>query len=201
MDFPLILQLDKAGLPHKWITYEKAVYYICKDLVLWVGGADEHTVRGGTNRITGTQSTLSVNTVMSIDGIARAKTGTYKPIVSNQILFRRDLRKCAYCGQTYPEAMLTCDHIIPRTHGGKNEWMNVISSCKPCNSGKSDRSLAQCGLTLLYDPYIPTRHEYMMLRHTQLLDDQYDFLVRHINPTSRVVELFSDRMLHRKKDQ
>ena len=34
-ELPLVLQLDVAGNPHSWITYEKAAYYVTKGLVAW----------------------------------------------------------------------------------------------------------------------------------------------------------------------
>ena len=31
---------------------------------------------------------------------------------------------------------LTLDHVIPKSHGGKTNWLNVTTSCKQCNSDK-----------------------------------------------------------------
>lgn len=33
---------------------------------------------------------------------------------------------------------LTLDHVVPRSRGGKTNWLNVCTSCKECNSNKGD---------------------------------------------------------------
>jgi 5-methylcytosine-specific restriction endonuclease McrA len=34
--------------------------------------------------------------------------------------------------------LLTLDHVVPRSHGGKTNWLNVCTSCKECNSEKGN---------------------------------------------------------------
>ena len=43
---------------------------------------------------------------------------------------------CHYCGQKFPSAQLTMDHIVPLIRGGKTTRGNVVPSCKECNSRK-----------------------------------------------------------------
>ena len=56
-------------------------------------------------------------------------------------IFKRDSFKCSYCGATADAVALHVDHIIPVSKGGTNDFMNLITSCIPCNAGKSDRQL------------------------------------------------------------
>lgn len=56
-------------------------------------------------------------------------------------VFKRDSFKCQYCGKSAPDVILNVDHISPVSKGGKNDVMNLTTSCKDCNSGKSDRLL------------------------------------------------------------
>lgn len=66
-----------------------------------------------------------------------------KPI-SNKLrfeVFKRDKFQCQYCGKSSPEVILECDHISPVSKGGGNDIMNLVTSCRECNSGKSDRTL------------------------------------------------------------
>lgn len=53
-------------------------------------------------------------------------------------VFKRDLFKCQYCGQSAPEVILNVDHILAVANGGDNSIMNLITSCFKCNNGKSD---------------------------------------------------------------
>lgn len=56
-------------------------------------------------------------------------------------VFKRDSFKCQYCGESSPEVVLEVDHIHPVSKGGENDILNLITSCRSCNAGKSDRTL------------------------------------------------------------
>jgi hypothetical protein len=57
-------------------------------------------------------------------------------------VFKRDSFTCQYCGASAPNVVLQVDHIKPVASGGTNDLLNLITSCQPCNSGKSDRELS-----------------------------------------------------------
>lgn len=57
-----------------------------------------------------------------------------------QAVFERDEFTCVYCGAKDP---LACDHVIPRSRGGRNEMSNLVTACRPCNSSKRDRLLSE----------------------------------------------------------
>ena len=58
-------------------------------------------------------------------------------------VFKRDNFKCHYCGMSAPDVVLNVDHIDPVSNGGENNILNLITSCRDCNSGKSDRLLSE----------------------------------------------------------
>lgn len=57
-------------------------------------------------------------------------------------VFKRDSFKCQYCGRSAPEVILEVDHIIPVAEGGKDEMLNLITSCRDCNRGKGKAKLS-----------------------------------------------------------
>lgn len=61
-------------------------------------------------------------------------------------VFKRDSFTCQYCGNKAPEIILEVDHINPVAKGGKNEILNLITSCFSCNRGKSDRVLSDLSI-------------------------------------------------------
>ena len=63
-----------------------------------------------------------------------------KPSLRFAIL-QRDNFKCRYCGHSGMETELEVDHINPRANGGKDDEANLVTSCKPCNRGKSTKVL------------------------------------------------------------
>ena len=74
-----------------------------------------------------------------------ANTATKRVSISKRLrfeVFKRDGFQCQYCGAVPPSVLLQCDHIEPVAKGGKTESDNLITSCQPCNSGKSDRRLS-----------------------------------------------------------
>lgn len=183
---PLILTLDVHGLPHRWVTWQHAVFYYAKDLVAWSIGDHTFTFFGGTSRTSGRRSEISANSIIAIKGKALAnKTLFQVPPLSNRELFHRDRHICAYCGGDFSGSRLTRDHIRPVSQGGRDTWMNVVTACRHCNQLKSGRTPEQAHMMLLYTPYVPNKAEYLILCNRNILADQMDFLARHIPAQSR----------------
>ena len=63
---------------------------------------------------------------------------------SKSNILLRDDYKCQYCGVgATKSSILTIDHVIPRSKGGKMEWNNVVAACSPCNQAKSNKILSK----------------------------------------------------------
>lgn len=75
---------------------------------------------------------------------------------SRDALRIRDRGICAYCGHLcWGEG--TVDHVVPKAHGGKSEWLNVIWACRRCNETKRDRTPEQAAMPILHGAlYAPT---------------------------------------------
>ncbi|MEU4502616.1 HNH endonuclease [Streptomyces sp. NPDC024089] len=56
-------------------------------------------------------------------------------------ILRRDDHTCRYCGATAPGAPLRVDHVTPVALGGADTPDNLVTSCEPCNSGKSSATV------------------------------------------------------------
>lgn len=66
-------------------------------------------------------------------------------------ILTRDKHTCAYCGGK----ATTIDHILPRSRGGGDTWMNLIAACTSCNGFKRDRTPDEAGMRLRWQPYVP----------------------------------------------
>src|SRR4051812_31500071 len=64
----------------------------------------------------------------------------------------RDRHRCAYCGRRGD----TVDHVVPRSRGGRDTWLNTVSACSRCNNRKRDRTPEEAGMAMLYAPRVPT---------------------------------------------
>lgn len=80
--------------------------------------------------------------------------------LSNAAVLRRDNHECCYCTA---RKGTTVDHIVPRALGGKHEWTNVVAACRHCNGLKADKTLAQLGWEMRFQPYMPTGTMWLLL--------------------------------------
>ena len=64
-------------------------------------------------------------------------------------IYMRDKFRCQYCGDKKNVAELTLDHILPRSRGGDNSPVNVVTACLHCNNRKADRTPAEARMPLL----------------------------------------------------
>jgi 5-methylcytosine-specific restriction endonuclease McrA len=46
---------------------------------------------------------------------------------------------CHHCGNRFPPAALTMDHLVPVIRGGKSTKGNLVPSCKLCNNERRHR--------------------------------------------------------------
>ena len=70
-------------------------------------------------------------------------------------VFERDKATCQYCGKGFPREALNLDHVIPRDHGGKTTWENIVCSCIRCNTRKANRLPHEAGMRLIRKPSRP----------------------------------------------
>jgi 5-methylcytosine-specific restriction endonuclease McrA len=77
---------------------------------------------------------------------------------SKKVVFIRDQYTCAYCGKKIKNKP-TIDHIIPKSKGGKTNYLNVVTACEQCNFKKGNKNLKESGFNLFYKPKIPTKLE------------------------------------------
>jgi hypothetical protein len=184
---PLILTLDQHGVPHRWVSWQQAVWYYAKERIAWEMGSEAFTVHGGRSRLSGEISQITANSIIAIKGKAMAIKGFGQvPPLNNRELFQRDRNVCAYCGGDFASLRLTCDHIVPMSRGGTDTWMNVVTACRNCNQRKGNHRLEETRLQLLYAPYIPNRAEFLILANRKILADQMEFLKQHVSANSRL---------------
>jgi 5-methylcytosine-specific restriction endonuclease McrA len=74
---------------------------------------------------------------------------------SRQNVYARDDGTCQYCGERFLPRMLSYDHVTPRAAGGRTEWTNIVTACKPCNNRKGSRTCDESGMWPLREPVVP----------------------------------------------
>jgi len=182
-----VLALDISGTPRQWISHDDAISYWATDSVAWSMGEVIAKYRGGIQN-DGTESYLESPSIIAIKGRGFNPYKHSCVALSNKTLFGRDRNVCAYCGGYFANYhMLSRDHIMPRSRGGENTWMNVVTSCKECNAQKGAKTLKEAHLELLYVPYEPNHYENMILQQRTILTDQMDYLLAGVPKHSRIL--------------
>lgn len=183
----MILKLDIAGRPVTWMTREEGALLYCRNQVAWEAGESHVRMHGGTSRLTGRRSILDVNTIVATRSLNRHAIDLNDvPVLTNTRLFRRDEHTCLYCGERLPAALLTRDHVLPISRGGRDTWENVVTACRACNARKGNQNLDEIGMTLLAVPYEPNRAEGLILANRRILADQMAFLRSRVGNCSRL---------------
>jgi 5-methylcytosine-specific restriction endonuclease McrA len=83
---------------------------------------------------------------------------------SRKNVFLRDDYICQYCGEKFDPKSLTCDHIVPKSRGGVNEWSNIVTSCMRCNLRKGDKLPDEVEMYPMKRPTRPNGF-YMLMLH------------------------------------
>ena len=182
-----VLALDISGVPRQWISHDDAITYHAKNAIGWALGEVVAKYRGGVQN-DGEMSYLETTSIIAIKGHGFNPHKHAQVALSNRTLFGRDRYVCAYCGGLFPNYNnLSRDHIVPKSKGGGNTWMNVVTACKDCNAKKGHKLLKECGLELLYIPYTPNHYENMILQNRTIRADQMDYLLAGVPKHSRIL--------------
>lgn len=74
-------------------------------------------------------------------------------------IYERDNRTCVYCGTTEEHAVLSLDHITPRSLGGSlTDATNLVTACCHCNSTRGTMSLSR------FQQYLETHYEIALVK-------------------------------------
>jgi 5-methylcytosine-specific restriction endonuclease McrA len=144
---PRTLVLNPWMTPHRIATWQDAMVLLVTDRID-VLEAHEEIVR-------------SERLALQIPSVARLRKGVgpFKSSVkfSKSNVFARDGYRCCYCGKQFDPRRLNYDHVLPRSKGGPTDWENVVTACFRCNGLKANRTPAQAGFTMHFQPHKPTK--------------------------------------------
>jgi len=80
----------------------------------------------------------------------------------------RDNNQCQYCANHFADEKLTMDHILPRSRGGRNTWLNLVAACKKCNQRKGNKTTKESGMTPIREPKRPKANILRTISKTQI---------------------------------
>lgn len=74
---------------------------------------------------------------------------------SKKNIFLRDNFECQYCSIVCQGRNATIDHILPKSCGGKTDYLNCVVACKKCNFRKDNKTPTEANMPLRSAPRIP----------------------------------------------
>jgi 5-methylcytosine-specific restriction endonuclease McrA len=145
-----VLLLNACYSPLHLVEYRRAIVLVLQDKA--------EIVETGEHQI------CSANFSMNIPSVIRLNYYVHVPFESHVALNRRtvlqrDDQICQYgCGRKAS----TVDHVVPRSRGGRHEWLNVLACCSKCNAKKSNHLLSELGWIPLKEPHFPSRSVWLL---------------------------------------
>ena len=146
-------------LPPSTINWKEAVTYIWLDKVHVLEWYDDWIVSSATWE-------TRVPAIIMLKEMYRRKRN---PRFSRYNLYLRDMFTCQYCIKPFPQSQLTMDHVLPLSKGGKTNWENIVTACRPCNGKKGNDERIRPKAK----PYQPDYYELANKRK------QLEFEIRH----------------------
>lgn len=162
MERVVVLNSDYSFL--NVVSWQKAIKMIVKKKVEVIKQSLKK-VRNGDKTIE-----MLIPKVLRLIKMVRTIYRTRVPFSKKNVLVR-DKYSCKYCGTK--EGRLTIDHVIPKSQGGKSSFENCVTSCKPCNNTKDDRTPSQAKMFFVgKPPWNPTIMEFLNIKMEALGVDE-----------------------------
>lgn len=129
----LILNKDGNPLcmfPLSIVSWQTAIKLVALEKVVTIKEYNDWVVSSPTTKIN----------VPSIVMTTEYVKWNHKTKFSRSNVYIRDNFSCQYCGKQFDAEVLTLDHVVPKSHGGKTNWTNISTACKKCNNAKGNES-------------------------------------------------------------
>ena len=152
----VILNLDYTYL--NMVSWKKAFKIMAKGKATVVKYSNE-VIKVAENL------TMRIPAVMKLIKIVRVIYKNRVPFSKRNVMVR-DGFKCAYCG--VKGVRFTIDHVKPKSKGGKSNFENCVTSCKPCNLKKGSKSCIEAKMFPRTNLRQPTISEFLMLKMKSL---------------------------------
>lgn len=136
------LVLNAGYEPLAVVSFRRAVVLVLADKAMLLAEDDPPVVAGSI--------TVPRPSVILLRRYVRVPFSRTVP-VSRRGVLRRDSHRCAYCRRSAS----TVDHVLPRSRGGRDTWLNLVACCVRCNNVKGDRTPEEMGWVLGVRPHVP----------------------------------------------
>lgn len=140
-----VLVLDAFYQPSRVVSWERAICMLYDERA--------EVVENTSEVVSSPSVTMHVPSIIRMTRKTRSRKVSIKFSRANVLL--RDGHTCQYCRREFEPHQINCDHVLPRSRGGRTEWENIVAACYPCNGRKGDRTPGEAKMPLLREPRKP----------------------------------------------
>lgn len=165
-----VLVLNKVWIPIRVITVKRALKLLFADRASTIL-ADDYSVynwaawaaKDAKDDEPGIQTAYRRIRVPEVIVLLRYDKVHRKNIrLTKKNIYIRDRYKCQYTGKQMSHKDADIDHVVPRSHGGKNSWDNLVVCSRAINREKGDRTPEEAGLKLIKKPTKPNSDQILI---------------------------------------
>ena len=163
-----------SHVPLSVLSWQKAMQLVYLDKVKVLKGYDNWVIHS---------QHLVVNVPSIVIMTKQVKWAKALKYSRNNIYLRDDFtcqlqstNKCRELRGKVKFVELTLDHVVPKSLGGKTNWLNCCTSCKTCNSEKGNDG----SIVPKKKPYMPSYYEILAKRKKlpiQIRDEQWAYYI------------------------
>lgn len=156
--FTLLFKQDDLCQPVAEVICIEEGRFVSYDFADWVEVSSYSDLmdNGNGDWVRTVRFRLAVPRIVRVLSYARLPRREIK--FSRRNIFARDNHTCQYCGRRFHASELSLDHVVPRSHGGRAHWENIVSACVRCNVRKGGRTPSEARLRLMRRPTKPRRN-------------------------------------------
>lgn len=149
-----VLVLNACTTPLRYVSWQRAISAVVAEQAVIVESDPERAVRSA-------YAAFEWPTVIMLKAYVHVPYVGYggDPFgrATSAAVFARDGNRCAYCGKPGD----TIDHVQPKSRGGADTWENQVTACFDCNQAKGNRTPAEAGMKLLWQPRAVSKQEHL----------------------------------------
>lgn len=176
----LVLNADyspETVIPLKVFQWTKAIEYVWKGKAIALHEYDDWIVRSPS-------MSMKVPSVILKTSYTKPRRW---PRMTKETLFLRDSYTCQYCHAT--GVKLTFDHVLPGSHGGKENWENIIAACSPCNNKRGNNAKIRPA----YEPYKPDYWELVEKRKKYPITVPHETWVHYLDWDPNLINIVAKK--------
>lgn len=177
MMYGKVLMLDSTMAPVRTISWKRA-------MTLWFQ-QKVRVLEEQAMKIRGDSWEFRIPSVVQLKSYVMKRSDKHVRFNRKNVFYRDDYT-CQYCQFRFQPQKLTLEHVLPRCRGGRTDWLNIVTSCLPCNQKKEGRTPDEAGMPLRRKPNRPQGMDFFVFAMPEEVPQTWEPYVGWLKPRRKV---------------